>query len=614
MSISEICSRLRRPGLQLSELCMLINSLGDCLFNEIANFQSLSLVKSGWDQLIEILLQTNHPTVRHVVFQNIKYIFNGKNGISEKSQILLEMCSGVVRLLYHWNSNLQLEFMDVLLQDQAVGKAGTSHNSVLASLINSDIEVLNHILSLMIRYNESHHDFVVERVLKTLRFTIRGIRSKEAVKDVVDKLCQLGKNLDMVKSPGDEQEYWQNGQDDQKGAQDDKKDAGEDPEDPEEDPEDPEEDPEDPEEDPEDPEEDPEDSGEDPEDSGEDPEDPEEDPEDSGEDPEDPRDGQKDPRNDQQERQDCEIDARDDKCERDESQERSKSFFLSLIFQVFENVPNKFQDIRLFCYNSIQDELGLLFSEPQFDSLDFSWYYQLFETGTTVSSRISNSYPLVSYDFMIWVRKVWTMLSSKIQNYESTFHQNLVFLKMLNHIIQTTVLEAFLDNGQILFLWSFEIPIKFRSELLDPTSQTVPDDSAFIFCLDKILDSLTQFLSKLSGIRSNSNIQAWKYITNLSTILIIGLESLNINILPESPSAETEINTGSSTSINVDSNSHTLLLLPSEFNAFTSKLSGLFFSITDFFTSRNCITPESSQKLQNQRSSFKNQSLTYFQA
>lgn len=425
MSISDVCNKLRKPGLQLSELCTLINTLGDCLTFEILDVNyNVAQIKSGWEQLIEILIQTNHPTVRHITFQNVKYILNGKNGISEKKQILSEISNGVIKLLYHWNVNIQLEIMDAILQDEyPIGKDKThiGQTYILSSLINTDIEILNYLLSLMVQYNNSQLYFVVLKILRSFRVAIKDIHSKEAVKSIVDKLCQLGKNLNLdeinieILNTENSQNHIQ------------------------------------------------------------------------------------------------------------KSNSYSKQVFLAIIFEIFDNIPNKFQDIKVLCYNMIKDELNLLFNENLITKLNYYPYYTLIENGFKIITKISSSHPLISHDCMKWMRSIWNLISLKIFNGNLTkyLEHKSTPLNILNQVIKS-ILTLYLDNGQILFIWDFELK---KSNLnINIDNNNITNETIFILNLDQIFQVFINFLVNLPKDCFCSNDQICEYISNLSSIINIGLE------------------------------------------------------------------------------------------
>ncbi|OII75410.1 uncharacterized protein cubi_01931 [Cryptosporidium ubiquitum] len=428
MSISEVCTKLRKPGLQLSELCTLINTLGDCLTFEIVDGnQNVAQIKSGWEQLIEILIQTNHPTVRHITFQNIKYILNGRNGISEKKLILSEISNGVIKLLYHWNANIQLEIMEAILQDEypiAKSKILPGQPNVLSSLINSDIEILNYLLSLMIQYNNCQLYFVVLKILKSFRLAIKDIHSKEAIKSIVDKLCQLEKNLSLneikkeTESSKSSQDYFQ------------------------------------------------------------------------------------------------------------KSSSYSKQEFLVIIFDIFDNIPNKFQDIKIVCYNMIKDELNLLFNEELLVKLNYYPYHTLIENGFKVITKISSSHPLVSHDHMKWMRTIWNLISFKVlgDNLNKYLERESMLLIILNQVIKS-ILTLYLDKGQILFIWNFEL--KENNINIEIDNNIITDETIFILNLDQLFQVFINFVVNFPKDSFCSNDQVCEYISNLSAIINIGLEFRN---------------------------------------------------------------------------------------
>lgn len=201
MSVSEICSRLKQPGLPLSEMCMLINALGDHLtFEMFEEGRVLSRIKSGWNQLIEILQQTTHPTVRQVAFQNIKYVLSNRTETLKNAQLNLELLGGLNRLLAHWNTNIQIQAMDIIFQDASpFGDRGLPLGTpcVFSSLANSDYEAFSCVMSLFVQYDNCHLYFVVLKMLSSMRNSIRNVRSKELVKAIIEQVCNLGKNLDL---------------------------------------------------------------------------------------------------------------------------------------------------------------------------------------------------------------------------------------------------------------------------------------------------------------------------------------------------------------------------------------------------------------------------------
>ncbi|KAH8582873.1 uncharacterized protein ELE39_002218 [Cryptosporidium sp. chipmunk genotype I] len=428
MSVLEVCSKLRKPGLQLSELCTLINTLGDCLTLEIMDGnQNIAQIKSGWEQLIEILIQTNHPTVRHIAFQNVKYILNGRNGISENKPVLSEIGSGVIKLLYHWNENIQLEILDAILQDEypiRKDKIPLGQPSILSSLINSDIEILNYLLSLMVQYNNCQFYLVVMKMLSSFKFAIKDIHSKEAVKSIVDQLCQLEKNLSLdeisreIAATGENLQYIKTS---------------------------------------------------------------------------------------------CDY---------------SKQEFLVIIFEIFNNIPNKFQDIKVVCYNMIKDELSLLLSEKLLGTINYFPYYNLIENGFKAMTKTSLYHPLVSLDHMKWMRGVWNLISSKIfsnnlNKYLNEENESILF-KILNQAMKS-ILTIYLEKGQVLFIWGFELKENNNNDI-EVDNNIIKDETIFIFNLDQIVQEFINFIVNLPKECFCSNDGVCEYISILSAMINIGLE------------------------------------------------------------------------------------------
>ncbi|PPS96843.1 Uncharacterized protein GY17_00001432 [Cryptosporidium hominis] len=427
MSVLEVCSKLRKPGLQLSELCTLINTLGDCLLFEILDGnQNVAQIKSGWEQLIEILIQTNHPTVRHIAFQNVKYILNGKNWISENKHALSEICTGVIKLLYHWNENIQLEILDIILQDEfpiGKNKLPLTQPSILSSLINSDIEILNYLLSLMVQYNNCQFYFVVLKMLNSFKFAIKDIQTKEAVKSIVDQLCQLEKNLSLDEIN---------------------------------------------------------------------------------------RETTINDENLQYIKMNCEY---------------SNQEFLVIIFEIFNNIPNKFQDVKVVCYNMIKDELNLLLSEDLLGTINYCPYYNLIESGFKAMTRTSLYHPLVSLDHMKWMRGIWNLITFKIfgnssSKYPKEEYESILF-KILSQAMKS-ILTFYLEVGQVLFIWDFEL--KENNINIEVDNKIVKDETIFIFNLNQIVQEFIEFISNLPKEYFCSNDGVCEYISILSSIINIGLE------------------------------------------------------------------------------------------
>ncbi|KAK9172628.1 hypothetical protein CmeUKMEL1_12555 [Cryptosporidium meleagridis] len=435
MSVLEVCSKLRKPGLQLSELCTLINTLGDCLMFEILNgSQNITQIKSGWEQLIEVLIQTNHPTVRHIAFQNVKYILNGKNWVPENKHAFSEICAGVIKLLYHWNENIQLEILDIILQDEfptGKNKLPLTRQSILSSLINSDVEILNYLLSLMVQYNNCQFYFVVLKMLNSFKFAIKDIQTKEAVKSIVDQLCQLEKNLSLDEIK---------------------------------------------------------------------------------------RETTINDENLQYIKTNCDY---------------SKQEFLIIIFEIFNCIPNKFQDVKVVCYNMIKDELNLLFSEDLLGTINYCPYYDLIESGFKAMTITSLYHPLVSLDHMKWMRGIWNLVSFKIfGDNPSKYHKKehvLIFFKILSQAMKS-ILTFYLEMGQVLFLWDFELKENNNSNI-EVDNKIVKDETIFIFNLNQIVQEFIDFISNLPKEYFCSSDGVCEYISILATIINIGLELDNGEVL-----------------------------------------------------------------------------------
>ncbi|KAJ1612591.1 hypothetical protein OJ253_497 [Cryptosporidium canis] len=461
MSVVDICTRLRKPGLQLSELCTLINALGDAINTEILGAgDELDSIKLGWEQLIEVLEQTSHPTVRHVAFQNVKYILNFKNGVSERIEILYELSDGIVRLLDHWNVNIQLEIMDAILQDEPPDRVESPYmgpSSVLSSLVNCNSEVLAHLFSLMIQYNHCEFYFVVIKILQSFKLAVKGIDSEEAIKMIMDYVCQLGVNIELGGVPPELPE------------------SPDSPYSPEllESPESPE--------------------------SHESPESPE---------PSDPV----DPPEEEDDYGPCaQI-----------TDLKTRNELLALTFEIFDNIPCRFQEAKIVSYNMIKDELNLLFSDKVLHEIDYCSYYPIIETGIRAMTRVTHNNTIVLLDHIRWVRRLWSMLDSAILNKDLNMYleDDFVLLKIISQTI-LSVLAIYQNRKQILFIWDSELELSNGLELdiQDTVKESMP-----IISLDKITQTFIKFIGGLSIELFCSRDGVSDYVLSHSAIINIGLE------------------------------------------------------------------------------------------
>ncbi|KAL7068984.1 hypothetical protein ACR3K2_05170 [Cryptosporidium serpentis] len=192
ISIPETCNKLRQVGLQLSEICTLVNTLGDLMVkDEILESSTLvEHISQGLDQLVDILSQTTHPTVRYIAFQNLRYFLNEGIGIYNISTLTSHICNGFIRLISHWNIDVQIESLSILLEYEE--KLETLANIKLFGIIlNSNIEICHLIFSLLIQFQDSNFYFLLPSILESLKSGVSYIGSKEILMQIVDTICQL---------------------------------------------------------------------------------------------------------------------------------------------------------------------------------------------------------------------------------------------------------------------------------------------------------------------------------------------------------------------------------------------------------------------------------------
>ncbi|KAH7647642.1 hypothetical protein FG379_001441 [Cryptosporidium bovis] len=423
MLISDVCSRLRRPGLLLPELCSLMNLLGDSLVkgineNEIDEFS----VNLGWNQLVEILLQTINPTVRHMAFENVQYFLTSNNYfVFELKEVSEDICNGVMKLLCHWNTDVQLEALDIIFEEYKYnneklnGKVGKD-NTLLSILLNRNIELAVRLLTLITHYNNCDQRFILRRLISSLKIGVIGVNKKEVVSEIIERLCLLGKNISLHEEKNAEEfsEY---------------------------------------------------------------------------------------------------------------IYEFSKPYFLLLIFQVFDNIPDKFEDVKITCYKMIKDEISILLCKESLSIVNFNFYFKLIENGIHIMKNIYSNHNILFYDFIEWVRTTYNLLSNDLK-VETINHSKLnTILRLINPLI-ISIFELQYKKCQPLFIWEDELKLSFKID-----NNEISSKNMFIFNIDQIIESLIEFLTHYT---SNDNESKYlslnyssilEYISNTLVIINIGLIS-----------------------------------------------------------------------------------------
>ncbi|KAH8741569.1 hypothetical protein FG386_002789 [Cryptosporidium ryanae] len=420
MSISDICSQLRRPGLQLPELCSLINSLGDLLVREIAeeNVDELS-VKMGWSQLVEILMQTTNQTVRHMAFENVQHFLISKNYlVFELNELYEDICNGIMKLLSHLNTEVQLEALYIIFEDYEYNKKKLKEKikdkTLLSILLNGNVELVARLLTLITHYDSCDQRFILRKLLYSLRLGILGVKKREVVFEIIDRLCLLEKNIDLNE------------------------------------------------------------------------------------------------KNIIDEFSDCEY-------------EFSKPYFLLLIFQVFENIPNVFDDMKIACYMMIKDEISILLCKESLNSTNFNFYFELIEKSINIMRNIYINHVILFYDFIEWLRTSYNLLLSylKVNNIN---HINLnTILKLINPFV-VLISELQYKGSQLLFIWESELKLPFKIDNNEISSRNLT-----IFNIDQIIESLIEFITSHTKNDEESKFLSLnyspmlEYISNNLVIINLGL-------------------------------------------------------------------------------------------